>query len=47
MIQDAEQFTMNLVLSLERVLHGKIKPSERFNHIFQLARGADIVGLDQ
>ena len=28
MIQDAEQFTMNLVLSLERVLHGKVKPSE-------------------
>lgn len=28
MIQDAEQFRMNLVLALERVLHGKVKPSE-------------------
>ena len=28
MIQDAQRFAMDLVLSLERVLHGKIKPSE-------------------
>ena len=46
MIQDAEQFRMNLVLALERVLHGKVKPSERFSHVFQLVRNADIVGLD-
>ena len=46
MIQDAEQFIMNLVLSLERVLHGKVKPSERFNYMFRFVRRADIVGLD-
>ena len=47
MIQDAEKFTMNLVLALERVLHGKVKPSERLNYVFQLVHNADIVGLDQ
>lgn len=47
MIQDADKFTMNLVPALERVLHGRVKPSELFNGIFQLVCGANIVGLDQ
>ena len=29
MIQDAEGFKMDLVGGLERVLHGKVKPSTR------------------
>lgn len=30
MVQDAERFTMDLFGGLERVLHGKIKPSKIF-----------------